>query len=181
MKISINLLPHEITKQRIKASQFYKVQLLGIIIILVMLFLASLTVALRVLQSHNLSLYQAQIAQAQQKVSDLKSTQASLVLLKDRLNVIDRYFGVSSKQSAMYKLLDKLIPSAIVVNSITIDQTGGASFAAIVPDSISLDNLINKLTSKTENEGYISQVSVESLTRGREGFYRVSLKLKPGV
>ncbi|MDO8576940.1 MAG: hypothetical protein Q7R82_01215 [Candidatus Daviesbacteria bacterium] len=178
-KILINLLPSEIIVRELKKAKFYKIQLTGIVVILTMIFLASLTVALRILQSHNITEVQAQLTQTEQKVSDLKSTQASLFLLKDRLAVIDEYLGVSSKQSAVYKLLDKLIPSTIVINAITVNKADGVVLLALAPDSVSLDNLMNNLTTKEKNEGNISQVSVESLNRGKDGFYRISFKIKP--
>ncbi len=178
-KILINLLPPEIMVQELKKAKFYKIQFIGIIIVLVMVFLASLTVALLILQNHSISVIQASLAQEEQKVSDLKNTQASLFLLKNRLNVINQYFGTSSQQSSMFRLIDKLIPVSVLINAITIDKNGGVILLATVPDSTILDNLINNLTTQEINEGKISQVSIESLNRGRDGFYRISFKIKP--
>lgn len=179
MKISINLLPPEVLTQELKRTKFYRIQTIGIVVILMMVFLASLTLALRILQSHNITVVRANLDQIQQKVEGLKSTQASLFVLKDRLKIIDQYWGVSSKQSSMYMLVDKLVPSSVVINSITIDKAGQAVFLAVVPDSTTLDTLITNLTTKDNNEGQISQVSIDSLNRGKDGLYRVSFKVKP--
>lgn len=178
-KISINLLPPEIMAQELKKAKFFKVQFAGIAIVLVMVFLTSLTVALQILQSRSIAVIQATLAEEEQKVTDLKDTQASLFLLKNRLNVINQYFGTSSQQSSMYKLLDKLIPVSVLINAITIDKTGGVILLATVPDSLILDNLVSNLTTQEINDGKISQVSVETLNRGRDGFYRISFKIKP--
>lgn len=178
-KISINLLPPEIMVQELKKAKFYKVQLVGIVVILVMVFLTSLTLALRVLQNQSMVVTQATLAQEEQKVSDLKETQASLLLLKNRLNIIDQYYGKASKQSSMYLLLDKLIPVSVLINAITIDKNGGVVLLITAPNALVLDNLVSNLTNKDTNEGRISQVSIETLNRGRDGFYRVSFKLKP--
>lgn len=178
-RISINLLPPEIMTQELKRAKFFKVQFVGIAIVLTMVFLTSLTLALRILQSRSIAVIQATLAEEEQKVSDLKDTQASLLLLKNRLDVIGKYFGTSSQQSAMYKLQDKLIPTSVLINAITIDKTGGVTLLATVPDSLVLDNLISNLTIQETNEGKISQVSVETLNRGRDGFYRISFKIKP--
>jgi len=179
-KISINLLPPEIVARELKKANFYKIQFVGITVILTMIFLASLTVALRILQSQNITEVQAKLTQTQQQVVDLKSTQASLFLLKNRLAVIDQYLGVSSKQSSIYKLIDQLIPPSVAINAITINKAGEAVLMASVPDASSLDRLMDNLTVKENNEGKISQVSIESLNRGRDGFYRISFKIKPG-
>lgn len=178
-KISINLLPPEIVAQELKKARFYKIQLVGIAIILVMVFLASLTVALRILQSRNIAVIQATLVEQEQKVSDLKDTQVALFLLKNRLNVIDQYFGTSSQQVSMYSLLDKLIPDSVSVNAVTIDKNSAVTFLATVPDSAILDNLVNNLATKETNEGKISQVSLDALNRGRDGVYRVSFKITP--
>lgn len=178
MKISINLLPPEIVTKELKQANFYKIQFIGIAVILTMIFLASLTVALRILQSHNITEVQAKLAKAEQRVSDLKNTQASLFLLKNRLTVIDQYLGVPSKQSSIYKLIGELIPPPVAINAIAINKAEELTLLALVPDSSSLDDLINNLSVKENNEGKIKQVSIESLNRGRDGFYRISLKIK---
>lgn len=179
MKISINLLPPEVRAEKLKQVKYYKIQTIGIIVILTLVFLTTLTLAMRILQSRNITEAQAKTEETGQRVSDLKTTQASLILLSDRLKVINQHFGVSSKQSEMYKLMDKLIPASVSINAITIGKAGDAVFLALVPDSTSLDNLINSLASKESNEGKISQVSIESLNRGRDSQYRVSFKIKP--
>lgn len=178
-KISINLLPPEITTQELKKANFYKIQFAGIVVILVMVFLASLTAALRILQSRNITEVQAKLDQTKQRIVDLKGTQASLTVLKSRLTVINQYLGISSKQTSLYRLVDRLIPSSVAVNVVTIDKSGEAVLVAVVPDSLSMDNLIHNLTTKEKNDGKISQVSIESLNRGRDGLYRISFKIRP--
>lgn len=178
-KISINLLPSEIMARELKEAKFYKLQFAGIAIVLVMVFLASLTLALRILQNQSLAAIQATVAEEGQRVSDLKETQASLLLLKNRLNVINQYLGIPSAQSTMYELLEKLIPFSISVNALSIDKGKGVTILATAPDSFALDDLVNNLTNQETNEGKISQISVEALNRGRAGFYRVSFKFVP--
>lgn len=178
MKIFINLLPPEITAQKKKTVKFYQIQLVGIVIVLTMIFLTSLTVALRILQNRNIDLYQAKVAGAQQRVTDLKNTQASMTLLKNRLQVIDQYLGVTSKQASMYQLVDRLLPQSVTVSSISVDQTGGVTFVAIIPDGITLESLVDNLTDTEENENKISQVTIESLNRDKEGLYRASFIVK---
>ena len=178
-RISINLLPKGFLTQELKSSKFYKVQAIGVAVILGMSFLVSLTVALRILQSNNIVPVQARLTQAEQRVSDLKSTQASLVLLKDRLEVINQYLGIPSKQTSMYDLIDRLVPSSVLINAITIDKSGEAVILASLPDSQTLDNLITSLTGSEGNQELVQEVSIESLNRARDGLYRISLRIKP--
>ncbi len=179
MKIAINLLPIEFTQAEVKRAKFIKIQTIGVLVILVMVFLSSLSVALRILQSQSIKSVQIQVSATEQKISDLKDKQVSLLLIKNRLAVINQYLGNSSKQVAMLILLDKLLPSSISINSTVVDINGEISILALIPDSQALDNMINNLTDNTQNEGKISQVSLDSLSRGKDGVYRVSLKIKP--
>lgn len=179
MKITINLIPPEIQETELKKANFYKIQYIGIATVLIMVFLASLTGTLRILQNRNVTEVQARLTQTEQVVSDLKNTQASLLLLKDRLAVISKYWGVPSEQSSAYQLINKLIPSSIVINSIIVDRSGEVTLLASAPDSSVLDNLMSNFTAKENNDGKISKVSIESFNRGRDGFYRISLKIKP--
>lgn len=178
-KIAINLLPLEFRAQQIKAANFYKIQTVGVIIILLMIFLASLTAALRILQNQNISQIQNRVTASEQKISDLKNTQGALLLLKNRITAINQYLGTSSKQIQMYQLITSLLPEVVSVSSLSVDKGGGVLILATVPDSVSLDNFINSLTAQSSNQDKISQVSLENISRGRDGVYRLSLTIKP--
>lgn len=175
--ISINLLPIEFTQREIKREKFVRIQAAGVGVILFMVFLSSLVIALRILQSKNIDLVQSKVVKAQQQVSDLKEKQASLVILKNRLSAIDQYLGTSSKQSSMVALLSKLF-SSVSVNSISVDKSGDAIIVFLSPDSQTLDRIIASLINKETSGGQIASVSIDSLNRGRDGLYRVSLKIK---
>lgn len=178
-KISINLLPVEVRLKELKRAKFYKIQFIGVALILCLLFLTSLTFALQILQNRNVGFYKARLTLAEEKVSNFKDTQASLVVLKDRITVIDKYLGVPSKQSEMYLLINKLVPQSVEINAITVSKEGEVSFLALAPDFVSLDTLVNNLSLSEKNDEKISQVSIESLGRSKDGLYRVSLKVKP--
>lgn len=178
-KIAINLLPIEFRVEELKNAKFYKVQIIGVVTILLVIFLSSLTIALRVLQSQNILKLQNNVAASEQKISDFKDTQVSLLLLKDRLITINQYLGNSSSQVQMYKLVASLLPATVSISAISIDQSGQISILATAPDVNSLENLIVSLTSKETNEDKIKQVSLESINRGKDGLYRLSLRIKP--
>ena len=178
MKIAINLLPIEFTQAELKRTKFYKIQAIGVIVILLMLFLASLSVALRILQSQNIKGVQTQVSAQEDKISQLKVRQASLLLLKNRLTTISQYLNIPSKSTTMFQLLDKLIPASVSINSATVDKSGNVIIAGLVPDSQTLDDMITALTDK-DNASSIKEVSLDTISRGRDGVYRVSLNIKP--
>lgn len=177
-QISINLLPIEFREQELRRTRFYKVQALGIGVVMLMVFLSSLTVALRILQSQNISQIQKKIVASEQKVSDYKTTQGSLILLKDRLTAISQYLGNPSKQSQMYKLISELLPPTISIGSVSIGKEGEILLFVATRDSNNLDAFITNLTSKDKNQDKISQVSLDTLSRGRDGIYKANFKIK---
>lgn len=178
-KIAINLLPLEFRNKEIKDAKFYKIQVLGIAFILLMIITACLTVALRYFQSQKISQLQDKFNQSEQKVINLKNTQASLILLKNRLTVINQFWQSPSKQVLSYELISKLIPASVSVSSISVDNSGEVLISAQAPDGILLDKVITNLTSQDSNQDKIKKVSLESANRGQDGIYRLSLKISP--
>ncbi|KKQ76509.1 MAG: hypothetical protein US99_C0070G0011 [Candidatus Daviesbacteria bacterium GW2011_GWF2_38_6] len=75
-------------------------------------------------------------------------------------------------------MLNQLLPSGLNISSYTIDRSGEAVVVGVVSDGESVDNLIVGLTSKSEASDKISRVSIENLNRGRDGLYRISLKIQ---
>lgn len=179
MKISINLLPPEIIAEKLKKEKFYKIQFIGVVIILIMVFLTSLALTLRLLQSRNIMKVNAKLAQAQQKVESLKGVEQSVMVLKNRLTVVNQYLGISSKQSSMYKFIDNLMPASLVVTSISVGKGGEVVLQVYMPDPAGLDEFLDSLLSGEDEEHKISDVAIDSLNRGRDGLYRVSFKINP--
>ncbi|HBQ51232.1 hypothetical protein A3B42_02860 [Candidatus Daviesbacteria bacterium RIFCSPLOWO2_01_FULL_38_10] len=177
-KISINLLPVEYATEEIKKANFYKIQIFGIASVVIVTFLASLIVALGVLQSKNITEVKARLGENEEKVLQLKDRQALVFVIKNRLATINQYFGITSKQVAIYSMLNQLLPSGLNISSYTIDRSGEAVVVGVVSDGESVDNLIVGLTSKSEASDKISRVSIENLNRGRDGLYRISLKIQ---
>ncbi len=176
-KIAINLLPLEFKDQEIKTAKFYKIQTLGILVILLMIVISSLTVALRFLQSKKVVELQSKFDQAEQKVSSFKNSQASLLILKNRLIAINQYWQSPSKQTLSYGLISKLIPPSVSVSSISVDNSGEVLITAQAPDGATMDSVITNLTSQDINQDKISQVALDSVNRGQDGIYRLSLKI----
>lgn len=178
-RISINLLPPEFMAAELKASKFHKVQAIGIGVILFMIFLSSLTFALRILQNRTGELLQARLSKAEQRTADLKNTQASLILIKDRVKIIDQYFGIPSKHTTVYNLVDDLMPSSIIINAMTIERSGNLILLGATPDSQILDTFINSLTTNKTSLDLVKEVTIESLNRARDGLYRFTLEVTP--
>lgn len=178
-RININLLPPEFRAEQVKKIKFYKAQMVGVAVILTMFFLASLTVSLRLLQNYQIKQAQVQLVQAEQKVLDVKEQQTQLMLLKNRLAQIEKFLGVTSKQTTLYNLIASILPESLTVSTISVDKAGVVSIVAVAPSVQTLDDLVSKLTQKETNEDKIQSLSIDTLSRGREGVYRVSLTVQP--
>lgn len=179
MKLAINLLPENFRAEQLKNTRFYKIQLAGIAIVLLMFFLSSTVMALRILQSQSITLISNRVSASEQRVADLRHTENTLSLLKNRLTTIGEYLGSSSTQVQAYQLINNLFPPSVSVISASVSHTSEILVSVAVPDAEVLESLIVNLTSQDSNEDKISQVSLESIGRSRDGVYRISLKIKP--
>lgn len=177
--IAIDLLPSEFRVEEVKKAKFLKVQTIGIGAILLVVFLSSLIIALRILQSQRIAKIQSNLTQLENRTTNLKDVQASIILLKNRLSSIAELLGISSTQAQMYKLVEGLVPPSVVISSISVSKDGHVLILAITSSSSSIDELINKLISKESNDGKVGSLSLESINRGKDGIYRINFKVSP--
>lgn len=175
----INLLPEEFKIEELKRAKFYKIQYVGIATIMLFTFLSTLTIALRILQSKEVSQIQNNLTLEEKRISDQKTTQASLLLLKNRLTAINQYLGQTSKQVQMYELIGGFIPPSMQVTSFSVDSDGQALILASTANKDALDDFINRTVVDQAGLAKIAGISLESLTRGKDGVYRLNIKIKP--
>lgn len=177
--MSINLLPLGYKELQKANTRFYKIQSISISLLLCLIFVASITVALRIIQAQQISAAENLLESNTQKVSSLKPRESSLFLLKDRLSSINQIISLPSKQRSLFNLVNQLIPPNLTLSFISVDTTGNMLLSTVAPDFSSLDNLLTTLSSPDKSEGQISQVSLESFSRSRDGLYRASIKVTP--
>jgi hypothetical protein len=177
-KFSINLLPEEFSVKQKEQQKFNTVQTFSVVGVLVLVFLASVVVVLRLLQSQKIDKLQSDTQLIESKVSDFKGKEASLFVLKNRLTNVSQILKQPSKQVDNYYLVAKIIPSGVLISSISVDRFGSVSLALLCPNQKLLEQLLAGLTSPTAFKTF-NQIEVESLTRGKDGFYRANLKVVP--
>ena len=174
--MSINLRPIENTTDRLANQRRKFVQTISLITLLTLFFMASLVVTLRILQSQNLKNVTTQSLEQENKISSLRDRESTLVLLKDRLNLISKLTANPSKQKQIYDLIVNKIPPSVNVSSIILDGSSNLSLSASTADFHSLNTLFSAL-SEDQTFKEISGINVESLSRGKDGLFRISLKL----
>lgn len=177
--LSINLIPAELGAEELRRKKFIRVQIFGISAILLLAFLASVTISLRILQQQDIRREQERLSEVESRVTQLKNREASLFVLKNRLATASRFLETPSKQVIIFNLVNSLLPSSIAANSMVVDRSGNISVSAATSDSAALDSFLDSLVSKETNQDKVSQVVVESLSRARDGTFRVNFKVVP--
>ena len=177
--MSINLLPVSFRQLQQQNSKFYKIQTISIFLLLSLIFLTSIAVALRFLQTQQIKAAEVNLQQSNDKVSSLKSREEALFIVKNRLTAIDQISNIPSKQRAIYNLVNQLIPASLSLSLVSVDASGNMIVSIVAPNFTALDGLLSDLTNKEKNENQISKVSLESFSRSRDGLYRASLKIIP--
>lgn len=173
-KFSINLLPIESTAASIEIKRKKIVQTISVSSLLMIFFLASLVITLRFLQSRNLTEVNTGATAAADKISNFREKESTLVLLKDRLVQISKLTASPSKQKVIYDSVVQNLPANINVSSVILDSAGNLSISAVAPDPSSLSSFFAALSVNFEN---ISGINVESLSRGRDGVYRMTVRV----
>lgn len=175
--ISINLLPAPEIAVVNREKKFKKVQLFAMIVVIILFFLTSVTFALSITQSARLKKSEASFNLAKDSVEKFKQKEIQLLVLKDRLQEIDRLKSQKSKQAQMYGLITQLIPQQIFLNNININANLNTNLNLASADIQAIDLFLYDLLDKQKNEELVKSVAVESLSRGKDGFYRVSFNV----
>jgi Tfp pilus assembly protein PilN len=174
--ISINLLPEIEVSVRKQTQKNQLIKTISISTLLLLFFLSSLILTLRVLQTRTITRIQSEAFASEQQIEGLKDKESILVLLKDRLDQIEKISGVPSKQREMYEQVVNKLPASISYSAIAIDAGGNLSLAVVAPSQAELTNLFKVLESEETFEK-VANISVESLSRGKDNSYRASLEI----
>lgn len=178
MKSSINLLPNEYAVTAKQQKKFSLVRTISILAILVLFLIGSVIVALRVIQTQNITTAKGNIQKLEGQITQFKDKEATLFVLKNRLSNISRVLALPSKQLEMYKYAQENLPGEITITSITSDRSGSLGLSAMVPDTNTLERTIDSLTNQAAFEA-IKRIEIDNLARGRDGIYRINLRVVP--
>lgn len=176
-KLSINLLPVEYTQVYASTERFRKIQSTGIGILVLLIFLSTLTFVLNWLQNSNILQANTNLQAKERQVSQFKSQEESLVLLKDRLNTLQKISTTPSRSNAMYNLIATLMPASLIPTLIVTDTVGNISLTLITSNSTDVDNFVSDLVNPQRNNSLVEKVEVDNLSRGKDGVYRINLKI----
>lgn len=176
--ISINLLPKLEAEIANKQKKFKKVQLLATLTVIGLFLIVSVTFSLAIIQNSRLKKAEANLNQVKSEVEQFKAKEVTLLILKDRVKEVDRLKDQPSKPALMFSLINKLFPSAIFPQNVNIEKNASANLVLTAQNIEEVDNLFNDLLDKEKNEDLVKKVNVDNLSSGRDGTYRVTLKLR---
>ena len=175
--ININLLPREVVERQRKNAGLGFLNKISIIVLVVMVFFASVTLSIRLLQKLNLQTANQNLVLAQSKVGSLGDRETQLVLLKEYLSSYKTLSSADEKKKAVFSLVAFLAPSDVQFNDIGISRDGNTVISASSTSLTSIDKLMNDLTDKQKNADLVARVDVDGLSLGKDSVYRFGLKI----
>lgn len=175
-RLSINLLPEQILLMQKEGKKLTTINGLSILLLLILLFFAAAVLSTRVAQYLETKETQERLIFAQNKVSSWQSKEAALMVLKGRLSSI-RALQEQSKVMETFNLIANLASSDLQFSAISIDGRGVVSLTGTGTSLPSLETFLTSLTLPEKTGGMIDKVDLESLSKGRDGLLRWSLRM----
>lgn len=178
-KIHVNLLPSEVLFERIQSSKLVFINKVSVGVLLVLIFITSATIALRLSQGTELKEVKEDVVKAETMAAGLQTRSSKLSSLKSRLGSIKTLLEADAKRRAIFNLVIYLIPADVTVSEVVVDA-GGVMTVSLSSSSLSsIETLISNLSSKDKNSDLISRINLETLSLGGEMSYRMTLRLVP--
>lgn len=180
---SINLLPPEMLLKQKQSSKLVFINKLSIFALIALIFFTSIALSFRLTQNFELQKAQKGLVDAKEKISSLKGKEEQILLLKERLGIIQTLSGGDAKIRAIFNLVVHLIPSDLQISEVSVDKTGNMSLSLNSSSLVSLQNFLTDLADREKNSDLIAKVTLEGLSIGKDMVYRLSLKivLKDGL
>lgn len=178
-KLLVNLLPSEILLQRRQSMKLALVNKISIITLVILILLASGTLALRVSQNFNFKNAQQDLVAAEGKVAALKDKEAEMVALKQRLGSIKSLQGGDTKITSIFNMVIYLTPLGIQVTEASVDKSGNMIVTMVAPEIAMVESLIENLGDKEKSSNLISKVELQGMSLGRDFSIRLVFKITP--
>lgn len=182
-KIKINLIPEEIKEKARKEAKQSLINKISIGLLGLLIVTTSSILAIVIFQGATLNSLKADIEEEKSKVSSHKDIEAVVNLLKNRIDTINQFSNKRYKQRDVFDLLTSLFPNGVYLESIQIDKTQRVVMSGQTSETFSLKIFFDNLVDPKINEGKISSVTVNSLSRSQQGKinFELDVNLAQGV
>lgn len=176
-KLKINLIPPEIKEKKKKEEKRSVINRISIGLLGVLIIITASILAVIVLQSATLQSLSTDIESEKAKIVAAKDKEAVAYFLENRIKTISTFTDDRYKQGQYYELVTRLVPFGVNVTGLQIDKSDRITLTGETPVTNILANFFKNLTDPTMNEGLITSVSVETLSRSNSGAIRFGLVL----
>ena len=176
-KILVNLLPKEVILQRKQSSKLSTASKISFMLLVILIFFTSATLALRISQVYQLNTAQAGVVKAEEKLASLRDKEGQITVLKQRLNSIQSLIGSDDKKKSIFNLIVYLTPTELQVSDLAVDKNGNVVVSFYGSSLVAMETLISSLADQEKNFDLISKVELEGLSLGKDSVYRFSMKV----
>lgn len=175
--VSINLLPEELLNKEKIQSKKTTVTRVSIGLLMVMMLATSSILLIRILQNRSVQIVNKGLEDARARVESLKEQESLIYYLKQRLISIQSLESQESTHAKSYNLITGLTPEFTKISELSFDKSGDISVSIIAPDTNNLNSFLDNLTDPRQNQGKITKVRIDSLSRSINGQYKADLTI----
>ncbi len=150
----------------------------SIFLLVVLVTVTFAVFAVRYVQNNVLNQTNEALSAAESKVTSLKDREGYAVLLKKRLDSIDKLSSDNKKIDSFSTVL-ALTPPDVQLSLISVEKTGEVHLTSSSPNVKSLDSYLAILQDKTRNNDSIQKIDMQNLSRNKDGLYRYDLVVTP--
>lgn len=176
-KISINLLPAEILIKRQQSAKLTVINKISVSLLLLLIFFASATFALRLSQSLKLKDLNQNLVFAKDKVTSLESRESKVQIIKSRLSSIDKLSSGDSKLKDLFNLVILSVPQGIEVLDLSVTKLGAVTITLQTAKLELIESFFTNINSIDKNQVLVSKIDLDGFSLGKDLVYRVALKI----
>jgi hypothetical protein len=176
-KISINLLPIELREKSKKNTRKNRINQASIGVLVVVIIITLSVLSWTIVLKSSLQKANSDLATITQQVQAQKEKEGLVVLLKSRLDIINKLIQKESISTQSFNLISSLLPIDIKMLNLAVDKSGKIRMTASTTSLTSMQSFFNNLTDPKKNEGKITATKVESLNKTQDGNYNFELTI----
>lgn len=162
-RISINLLPPELSKVKKKNIKEELVIKSSLFVLVAMVIATSVLFSLVVASGQELKKQTASEEDFKAKLNQFKEQESLALLLKGRLGTINTLIQKENPQVKAFNIVNRLKPDGIKILTLNTDKGNLATFQGETSSPQSLQDLLNNLSDPSIHENKVKSTNVESL------------------
>jgi hypothetical protein len=174
----INLLPIEVIQQQKQKSKQNLANRFSVGMLVFLVFMTGIVFALRLMQDSSAQNVEDNIAHAQNEIGSLQEREGMLVSLKTKLGSIQGLVNGDSK-SVMFSSVLNQSPQDLKLAVLSVEKSGILMISLSSLSVSSIETFLTHLQDPNMVAFKISKIDVDSFSKGKDGVYRVTLKITP--